>query len=54
MDTRFSGVAMSDVVGIVFIILKMTDVVDWSWWLITLPIYGPLVLSAIWFYYKEY
>lgn len=23
-----------------FVVLKLTDVIDWSWWLITLPIFA--------------
>lgn len=30
--------------GIVFIILKLTGVIDWSWWLVTLPLWGGMVL----------
>jgi hypothetical protein len=30
--------------GIVFIILKLTGVIDWSWWLVLLPLYGGVAL----------
>jgi hypothetical protein len=33
--------------GLLFIGLKLTDVIDWSWWLVLLPIYGPVVLVLI-------
>ncbi len=33
--------------GIAFIVLKLTHVIAWSWWLVTLPIWGPLALWAI-------
>lgn len=26
--------------GILFIALKLTEVINWSWWLVLLPIYG--------------
>jgi hypothetical protein len=29
--------------GVLFIGLKLTGYIDWSWWLILLPIYGPLI-----------
>lgn len=29
--------------GILFIILKLVHVIDWPWWLVTLPIWGGLV-----------
>ena len=44
--------------GIVFIVLKLMGTINWSWWLVLLPIYGPicivlsvlivLILLAIW------
>lgn len=44
--------------GIVFIVLKLIGTINWSWWLVLLPIYGPicivllvlivLILLAIW------
>lgn len=27
---------------LVFLVLKLTEVIDWSWWLVTLPLYGGL------------
>jgi len=33
--------------GVVFIVLKLTHVIGWSWWLVTLPLYGPAVLAIL-------
>lgn len=33
--------------GLVFIILKLVDVIAWSWWLVLLPIYGPILVTAV-------
>lgn len=30
--------------AILFIALKLTGVIAWSWWAVLLPIYGPLLL----------
>lgn len=30
--------------GIVFVVLKLTHVIDWSWWWVTFPFWGGLVL----------
>lgn len=35
------------VLGLLFITLKLCGVIDWSWWLVLLPIYGPFVLAAV-------
>ena len=30
--------------GVAFIILKLCHVIDWSWWLVTLPFWGGIAL----------
>lgn len=30
--------------GIVFIVLKLCGVINWSWWLVTAPLWGGLAL----------
>ena len=32
---------------IIFLILKLTNVIDWSWWLVTAPLWGGILLYAI-------
>lgn len=42
MKTGFFGL-----LGILFIGLKLTEVIDWEWWLILLPLYGPFSLAML-------
>jgi hypothetical protein len=35
------------VLGVVFIVLKLVGTIDWSWWLVLLPIYGPATLFLL-------
>ena len=35
---------------IVFVSLKLTNYIDWSWWLVLLPIYGGFLLMVILFW----
>lgn len=44
-----SGVGIFGLLGVAFVVLKLCDVISWSWWLVLLPFYGPaaLVLAAI-------
>jgi hypothetical protein len=42
-----SGVSLSTVVFVVFLILKLTHVIDWSWWWVTSPIWISLGLAII-------
>jgi uncharacterized protein (DUF983 family) len=30
--------------GLLFIGLRLTNQIDWSWWLVLLPVYGPFVV----------
>jgi hypothetical protein len=33
--------------GLIFIVLKLTEMVTWSWWLVLAPLYGPFVLALV-------
>lgn len=35
-----SGIGVLGLLGVAFVILKLTDYIDWSWWLVTLPFWG--------------
>ena len=40
-------ISFTGLLGLLFIALKLTGVIDWSWWLVLLPIYAPLALVGI-------
>jgi uncharacterized membrane protein len=35
------------VLFIVFLVLKLTDTIDWSWWWVTSPLWIPLVVIGV-------
>lgn len=37
----------SEGLGLVFIALKLLEIIDWSWLWVTAPIYGPLIFLII-------
>jgi hypothetical protein len=39
------GIGLACAVFIVFLVLKLTGYIDWSWWWITAPLWGGLVLA---------
>ena len=42
------GIGFADLLTIVFIVLKLTDTIDWSWWWVLSPIWiSAIVLIAI-------
>lgn len=32
------------ILGVAFIVLKLTGYIDWSWWWVTAPFWGPIAL----------
>lgn len=38
------GVGLPTVLFIVFLVLKLTDHIDWSWWWVTSPLWIPFAL----------
>ena len=39
------GIGFCGLLGIVFIALKLTHVIDWSWWWVTAPLWGPAAIT---------
>lgn len=46
-ETRNSGngITFVGLLGIVFIVLKLCNVITWSWWWVTVPLWGGLALA---------
>ena len=40
-------VAVSDLLGIAFIVLKLCGVIDWHWAWVTAPIWGGILFSSV-------
>lgn len=40
------GVSLATVLFLVFLVLKLTHLIDWSWWWVTLPLWGPVVAAV--------
>jgi hypothetical protein len=38
------GIGFCGCLAILFIALKLCDKIDWSWWWVTAPIWGPVAL----------
>lgn len=39
-----SGLSLTAVLFIVFLVLKLTGNIDWSWWWVTSPLWMPFVI----------
>ena len=48
-----AGIGVAGMLGIVFVVLKLVGVIDWSWWWVTAPfwagfaIFGGIALFAL-------
>lgn len=42
-----AGTGVLDVLQIIFIVLKLTGLIDWSWWAVFAPLFISLGLVAI-------
>ena len=42
-----TGISFSSVLFIVFLVLKLTGTIDWSWWWVTAPLWIPVGLVFI-------
>jgi len=58
-NTSSSGISFTGLSGIVFIVLKLTGFINWSWWWVLSPLWislalvvGLLVLGLIWAIFK--
>jgi hypothetical protein len=38
------GIGFFGLLAIAFIVLKLTNVINWSWWLVLAPIWAPIVI----------
>jgi hypothetical protein len=45
--TTSSGLSLGWVLFIVFMVLKLTKNIDWSWWWVTSPLWLPLVVLIV-------
>ena len=46
-ETQSNGIGIGMVLFIVFLILKLTDNIDWSWWWVTSPLWIPVGIVVI-------
>lgn len=45
-SSNSNGIGLGGVLFIVFLVLKLTDKIDWSWWWVTSPLWIPAAIVA--------
>jgi hypothetical protein len=43
-QTKSGGVSFAGLLFLLFLGLKLTNQIDWSWWWVTAPLWGPITL----------
>lgn len=46
-NSRSGGIGFLGILFIVFLVLKLTRVIDWSWWWVTAPLWGSIILGIV-------
>lgn len=45
--SKQGGISSLGLLGIAFVVLKLTGVIDWSWWYVTLPFWIGIALTFV-------
>ena len=46
-NSQGGGIGFFGLLAVVFITLKLTGVIAWSWWWVLAPLWGPLVILLL-------
>ena len=46
-NVRSGGIGFCGTLTIVFIVLRLTDVIDWDWWWVLAPLWVPLAIVLL-------
>lgn len=47
MEDSGTSISTASLLGVAFVILKLTGVIDWSWWCVTMPFWLGAALYAV-------
>jgi hypothetical protein len=47
MEKRSDGLGLGTILFLIFLVLKLTNYIDWSWWWVFSPLWIPLVLIGL-------
>jgi hypothetical protein len=48
-NSSSGGIGVIGLLGVLFVGLKLAGIINWSWWLVTLPFWGGLALVVVLF-----
>ena len=42
-----NGLGIGTILFLIFMVLKLTNYIDWSWWWITAPLWVPIIILGV-------
>jgi len=48
-ESSSSGIGIGMILFLIFMVLKLTNHIDWSWWWITSPLWIPVIFLILFF-----
>ena len=45
MTSKSNGIGLGTVLTIVFVVLKLTNYINWSWWWVLSPLWIPILIG---------
>jgi len=42
-----SGLGLGTILFLIFMVLKLTNYIDWSWWWVTAPLWIPIIILGV-------
>jgi hypothetical protein len=42
-----NGLGIGTILFLIFMVLKLTNYIDWSWWWVTAPLWIPIIILGI-------
>ena len=46
-ENSINGIGLGTVLFLIFLILKLTNTITWSWWWVTSPLWIPVLIGII-------
>jgi hypothetical protein len=42
-----NGLGIGTILFLIFMVLKLTNYIDWSWWWVTAPLWVPIIILGV-------
>lgn len=46
-SSESSGMSLLGFLGLIFVVLKLTRLISWSWWWVTIPFWGGIAIFLV-------